>query len=54
MDKALSDHLVTVKTLADRLNAGLPIEDAEGDDELDELDELDGETAVVSHSSLNM
>jgi len=54
VDKALSDHLVTVKTLADRLNAVLPANDDDVDDELDELNELDGETALVSHPSVNM
>lgn len=57
VDKALSDHLVTVKTLADRLNAVLPVNDDDVDDiddELDELGELGGETAFVSHSSVNM
>ncbi|CAH1724365.1 unnamed protein product [Aphis gossypii] len=37
MDKALSDHLVTIKTLAIRLNAGLPDNDNNGDDEINEL-----------------
>lgn len=37
MDKALSDHLITVKTLADRLNAGLPDNDNHGDNEINEL-----------------
>jgi len=51
VDKALSDHLVTIKTLADRLNAVLPVND---DDVNDELDELNGETSLVSHPSVNM
>ncbi|XP_022182129.1 uncharacterized protein LOC111041969 [Myzus persicae] len=55
VNKALSDHLVTVKTLADRLNARLPIDNDDGDDEFDELElELGGESPLVSHSSLNM
>jgi len=54
LDKALSNHLVTIKTLADRLNAGLPVNDDNSDGELDELYELDGETTLVSHSFINM
>jgi len=37
LDKALSDHLITIKTLADKLNAGLPDNDNNGDDEINEL-----------------
>jgi len=51
VDKALSNHLITVKTLADRLNAALPVNDEDVDNEPDELDELDGEAALVSHPS---
>ncbi|XP_016656625.1 uncharacterized protein LOC107882576 [Acyrthosiphon pisum] len=54
VDKALADHLITIKTLADRLNAVLPVNDDDVDDELDELDELNGETSLVSHPSVNM
>ncbi|XP_026822797.1 LOW QUALITY PROTEIN: uncharacterized protein LOC113560877 [Rhopalosiphum maidis] len=56
MDKALSDHLMTIKTLADRLNSGLPENDSHDVDELDELllDEPRGSTSFVSHLSLNV
>ncbi|XP_025195318.1 uncharacterized protein LOC112594635 [Melanaphis sacchari] len=55
MDKALSDHLITVKTLANRLNAGLPDNNDRGDEELDELsDELHGGISMVSHSSAKL
>lgn len=55
VDKALSNHLLTIKTLAVRLNANLPVIDDDcNDGELDEFYELDGETTLVSHPSINM